>query len=234
MPVAVVAAFLRLGNKYDIEVLRDEALKRLFYELPTDFHSLTKLDSFSMIENVVWWELDLVNIAREQGLRSALPMAMYCCCNIWHQDEIPGGILRDDGTRCLLSLEDERTCVMAYMPLMKLQGETTYAWLTHPGSKYPECKTPSKCISRRKTLAIEMFFPLAEIICLNSWKKAWETHMCSVCVKIAKTEHEDGRRRCWEALPGIFGFPEWEELNEERDQSVRYVHLAPEDRGHGR
>lgn len=35
LPIVAVAALLRLGTKYDIEVLRTEAVKRLVYEFPT-------------------------------------------------------------------------------------------------------------------------------------------------------------------------------------------------------
>ncbi|KZP23479.1 hypothetical protein FIBSPDRAFT_698028, partial [Athelia psychrophila] len=35
VPIKVVAAFLRLGQKYDFEAIRIEALHRIFYEVPT-------------------------------------------------------------------------------------------------------------------------------------------------------------------------------------------------------
>lgn len=40
--------------------------------------------------------------------------------------------------------------------------------------------------------------------------------MCEICIDIAKGEHGAGRQRLWNALPGVFDLPAWEELNKER------------------
>lgn len=82
LPFTVVAAFLpRLGNKYDIEVLRADALKRLFYEMPSDFEAYSVRPAWSMIrKDATRTKFEMANLAREQNLLSALPTAWYQCC----------------------------------------------------------------------------------------------------------------------------------------------------------
>ncbi|KAF7984459.1 hypothetical protein HWV62_14556 [Athelia sp. TMB] len=48
LPIGVVAAFLRLGMKYDIDALRKEALRRLYYEFPVDFDTFLATDDWTM------------------------------------------------------------------------------------------------------------------------------------------------------------------------------------------
>ncbi|KZP23447.1 hypothetical protein FIBSPDRAFT_1042898 [Athelia psychrophila] len=47
----VVAAFLRLGRKYDFEALRLEALHRIFYETPTSLAAFDKWQRSSQIQS---------------------------------------------------------------------------------------------------------------------------------------------------------------------------------------
>lgn len=78
----IVAAFLRLGRKYDFEVLRIEALRRIFYEAPATLEEFDKRDSECRIlyRGVPAFWLDMLNLAREQDLQSVLPLALYMCC----------------------------------------------------------------------------------------------------------------------------------------------------------
>lgn len=36
--------------------------------------------------------------------------------------------------------------------------------------------------------------------------------MCDDCIAAAKQRHDEGRLELWDALPGVFGLPDWEEL----------------------
>lgn len=238
LPFAVVAAFLRLGNKYDIEVLRVDALKRLFHEIPSNLDTLDQrsraLSSWSMIYSEDCTMKEMLNVAREQNLLSALPLARYRCCVVGTAADLSKPSFSDDGIAYMLDQEEARICSAAYVPLLTLQGKTTLSWMTAPSSKYPGCHSILMCMGARRVLAIERFAPIPSMNGLEMWDKKFERSMCKYCIEMAKHEHNEGRRRFWEALPGIFGLPEWEELNEERNESMRYVHIAPKDRDHGR
>ncbi|KZP11458.1 hypothetical protein FIBSPDRAFT_899024 [Athelia psychrophila] len=214
LPFLVVAAFLRLGNKYDIEVLRADALKRLFFEIPS---RLGNADERLALKQSCHGQLDMLNLAREQNILSALPLARYRCCWLWSTQK--------DLFKTRLDPQEAIICVTASTTLMRLQGETTFSWITFPPSKYDSCQASADCSAARSKLAIELFFPVAEISGLKVWHEKWGESMCKACIDVALVEHERGRLRFWKALPGVFGLPGWAELNKERDQSKS--HLVP-------
>lgn len=41
--------------------------------------------------------------------------------------------------------------------------------------------------------------------------------MCDTCIDLAEILHNDGRAKFWDALPGTFGLPGWDEIDKERD-----------------
>ena len=52
----------------------------------------------------------------------------------------------------------------------------------------------------------------SECIPVTKWDQKWEDSMCEHCVEVAKGLHQDGLQKIWDALPSIFGLPEWGEL----------------------
>ncbi|KZP11456.1 hypothetical protein FIBSPDRAFT_837622 [Athelia psychrophila] len=214
LPISVVAAFLRLGNKYDIEVLRIDALKRIFYEIPSDLDKAAERTGWSTIyRDDDFTTLEMLNLAREQNLLSTLPILRYRCCRLTQ-------FIKTDLFKTRLDPQEAIICATTSSTLIRLQGETTFSWMTFPPSKYDGCQASAGCSAARIKLAIKTFFPVA-LIALHIWQTGWERGMCKVCIDVASVEHENGRRRFWEALPGIFGLPGWEELNKERDPQIR-------------
>jgi hypothetical protein len=85
LPFAVVAALIRLGRKYDFRDLLDTAVERLMFENPTtlegydaliidddsDTHQTTRI---SEQPGILY---DMLTLARENNIESALPCAYY-------------------------------------------------------------------------------------------------------------------------------------------------------------
>lgn len=67
----------------------------------------------------------------------------------------------------------------------------------------------------------EVFLPFATINGLCSWSELQEKHdldhMCLQCQGLPERLHNEGRIKFWNALPGVLGLPEWEELKKERE-----------------
>ena len=224
LPIEVVAAFLRLGTKYEMKALRAEAVKVLYSYCPADltaFDNVLKMETFSRssapIKPVDWIFLDMANLARECNLLSLLPETFFQCCRLWHH--IERGHTRADGTISTLTPVNERACFLAYPKLLKLKEETTYAWALSPPSSF-RCRTPRRCTSVRNKLAAEIFHPTSVSGALIAWKDKWSIKQCNDCIVVAKRLHNEGRQAFWEALPGIFGLPDWEKLRKERIASV--------------
>lgn len=192
-------------------MLRAEALKRIFYEIPSDLDKGTDrgLSGSMICQDDDFTTLEMLNLAREHNLLSTLPLLRYRCCRLISKQK--------DLSKTRLDHQEATFCATKYVALMRLQGETTFSWIILPPSKYDGCQAIATCSATRRKLAVDMFFPVAKLIGLMIWQKGLGKGMCEICVSVAAVEHEIGRRRLWEALPGVFDLPGWEELNKERD-----------------
>ncbi|KZP11464.1 hypothetical protein FIBSPDRAFT_837642 [Athelia psychrophila] len=216
LPFEMIAAFLRLGRKYDMEEVRTEALSRLYREFPTTLQEFDKAQHWSAVKHTPGIYFDIANLAREHNLLSVLPCALFRC--YMRVDDVTKGIARRDGTIATLSRVNERACLAAFRPILQLQYETTYAWC-HEESR---CRSQYKCGANRRDFLNYTFFPTFETkTLLGRWDEAWGEGLCSSCVKLAKASHKSGCRRFWQKLPGVFHLPGWDELRKERIEDNR-------------
>ncbi|KZP28189.1 hypothetical protein FIBSPDRAFT_276064 [Athelia psychrophila] len=222
LPIKVVAAFLRLGKKYEIELLHAEALKRLRYEFPSTLGGHNKCNRGAMISLGDDIAVAVANLAREQSLLSVLPLALYQCCNSSsHQGgepQIAGiGPIQND-TTAVLSSVNVRACFAAWNSLSIAQARSTLAWMD--SDKYPTCTSPERCAKIRRNTLRTVFFPFVSFSGLDTWRDfPWlDGEMCSSCNAVAEKLHNDGRVEFWDALPRIFGLPGWDELTTVREE----------------
>ncbi|KAJ7821098.1 hypothetical protein B0H14DRAFT_2832124 [Mycena olivaceomarginata] len=91
LPFAVVAALIRLGRKYDFRDLLDTAVERLMFENPTALESydalLTVDDTYQTTRILDQPSIlyDMLTLARENNIQSALPCAYYRILCIYDQ-----------------------------------------------------------------------------------------------------------------------------------------------------
>lgn len=224
-----MSAFLRLGRKYDIDVLRVEALRRVFYDVPTTLNEFDSRyesnDKRMIIRSGSLW-LDIVNLAREHDLQSVIPLALYLCCCLLDRPggNILKGLRREDGTDALLSTGDQLACYSSHRQLLRLQGTTAYAWLSAEGIQQ-SCQSPRVCSSTRKLHVLHEFFPLACLQGLEKWSDFGA--MCAHCVQVAQQGHSEGRKAFWDKLPEVFGLPGWDTLKKERVECVACISCCP-------
>ena len=216
VPFDVVAAFLRLGLKYNIESLRDEAATRLTREFPSSLEIYDCMVDGDMIELGDSVANDTINLLREcQYLTHILPVAFYFQAQEtppFRRPEISG-----DGKQAQLSSEDKSTLFGRCLKIAVAQREHTYGWLhqTTPVSKV--CLSVSSCSAARSACVSENFTPIPPISGLNLFRE-WptgEVKLCVHCETAAETCHNKGRERLWQMLPSFFGLPEWNELLKE-------------------
>lgn len=219
LSIEVVAAFLRLGNKYGIEVLRAEALKQLYRQYPSTLENYDNLDNSLSVDQSRWDHIDAVNLAREQGLLSVLPLALYECCKAHAMKILASGIPRGDGTTAVLSPTSMLACFAAWEDLAEMQSETTLSWIYNSAGSYC-CESEPSCAGIRSRIIFNIFYPCVSFVGLDRHNSDlwWHESMCDYCDMGAILTHQRGRVKFWEALPGIFGLPEWAELRKERDE----------------
>lgn len=219
----IVVAFLRLGRKYEIKLLHADALKRLHYEFPSTLQAYGEHccnGSMITIKSLARFLIAGANLAREQSVLLALPIALYicCCCYPYDVRELVEGI--DDGASSIIKLSADNlvSCLGARSFLSTTQAETTLRWANSHGSIYSACKVPSKCNAIRKDILLKTFLPRPQFVGLRSWNTMQSTMLdtiCDTCKAVAEPLHNAGRVEFWDALPGIFGLPAWEELMKE-------------------
>ncbi|KZP28193.1 hypothetical protein FIBSPDRAFT_817787 [Athelia psychrophila] len=230
LPIETVAAFLRLGKKYEIELLHAEALKRLRYEYPTTLDDLPMPTGHKFNRRtqntMIFTEVDgdgphvaVAHLAREQRLHSTLPLALYWCCIDYSAEGLVEMVTRDAATT-VLSKSDLIKCLTVQSSLSRIQYITTLAWIHAPQSKYLDCKSQNACAAARKRILDNLYLPYVDFVALDSWsdfESAWnvDDEMCISCLAIAEGMHYDGRVKFWEGLPAMFGLPGWDELRKE-------------------
>ncbi|KAF7969601.1 hypothetical protein HWV62_26837 [Athelia sp. TMB] len=235
MPIERVAALLRLGQKYDFEALRTEALHRIFYEVPTtleDFDSHAKCSQiYTEVDGTLW--PNLLKLARDHNLQSALPLALYRCSGgIDIDSEDSSYPFGESGY--LISVEDQILCLSCFSRLMRLHKLLTKKWLQSIPKPFSACVDTGSCNHAHE-------FHLRNAVCLESglaglddgYMYAWRSSMlmsyrvCQPCNEVIKAMHNAVRQDFWAQLPEIFGLPGWDELRKERAESVRTAFCSP-------
>ncbi|KIM76197.1 hypothetical protein PILCRDRAFT_652388 [Piloderma croceum F 1598] len=216
LPMHVVETYLRLGTKYHMEEFRTQAVKRLSYEFPATLEELDTMDNHSRINACASYADEIftvINLARSHDLPRVLPWAFTAACGLLSFEDI----FRKTGpTQPYLSQEDQQICVVGWRRLLKEQRLTTFAWLK-AGCSRLTCKHAMQTILIDELLSSDDPFRKVvptkpECIALARWQKGWEENLCSSCMVMARASHRRGRQRMWDALPSIFGLPEWAEL----------------------
>jgi len=136
LSLPIVAALIRLGRKYDFRDLLDSAVERITFENPKT------LDEYDVLLNaggkyapkrLLLYPgilFDIIILAREQNILSALPVAYYraASCGL---DKLLNGIPREDGTPVFLPPVDLHRCIQGREKLINAQYKKDYTcgWL---------------------------------------------------------------------------------------------------------
>ena len=136
LPFHTVAAALRLGSKYAIHALRNEALRRLRKCYPADWRNghwdehvfytdygdrtdaqlITKEFDDSPDCSVAFHRYNsiaVLHLARQLGLDELIPAALYlCACNI-SMDELFAAVTHPKDRYCVLTLAELQDCIQA-------------------------------------------------------------------------------------------------------------------------
>ncbi|TCD68725.1 hypothetical protein EIP91_010009 [Steccherinum ochraceum] len=156
----LVSTMLRLGTKYQIEVLRTDALRRLQNVFPSklekfrnsytveydeelDGHSSESDTFFTQAINMQTEDaITVVNLARMFDLPGLLPGAFYCCSQLCRKT-IMGGYLDEDKTLHKLSQEDALRIWLAETEMRVADAKTEMFIIKAEPS--PECLTRQAC-----------------------------------------------------------------------------------------
>lgn len=233
VPFSVLSALMRLGHKYELTEIVDEAAQYLEEFFTANFYvwlDICHADTvparfeFRRDEDDEAELFESVRLIRLTGKTAMLPMALYRCAQLGLTDILRGVERHTPGTFERLSEDDIEICVQASARLMQLSGHAVTA-LTRAESAAQCTASPGECERRirlftlvvaERTAALvtthalaELEYRLGYIATLDCW-----TGLCPVCRGGIVQRHAATQRAVWERMPSIFGLKP-DELGEE-------------------
>ncbi|KAF8216763.1 hypothetical protein K438DRAFT_1658225 [Mycena galopus ATCC 62051] len=218
LSIAAVGALIRLGRKYDFKDIFDSAVARLMAECPTTLDEFDRLPSLAMKTMVACPTayFDLVAIASENNILSALPCAYYCLVEMFSMNQLFDGIVKEDGKLASLSPVDLRRCLVAHEKLLIKQFQPGYIFAWARKREFGDCTDPAGCLMRRMgEIVVEGCLDRARIAILEppaGHSNFKGQNFCDACIQDVAESMAAGRKKIWEELPGIFDLPPWNEL----------------------
>ncbi|KAJ7043744.1 hypothetical protein C8F04DRAFT_1229225 [Mycena alexandri] len=205
----VVAALIRLGRKYEFRALLNSAVQRITFENPTTLKEYDAREP-SFPGNFIGYrgiEYDMLALARENNIMTALPCAYYRVLRCSTHKELFDGL----GGATFLAPADQRQCNLSREKLIMAQmgclGSLGWLWDWDSHGTPPDCKTPDMC-SRVRAEAARGYHNSVEVRALEST----DTGSCSVCFSRIKNGVRQARLMMWAHLPTYCDLPRWKEL----------------------
>ncbi|TCD68712.1 hypothetical protein EIP91_009996 [Steccherinum ochraceum] len=209
LPFIDVSAFLRLGTKYGVDYLRQEAIKRLESVFPpqlqafrnayTDValalkvHAGSETDKFPNPGLKVADQdmFAIINLASTFGLSAILPLVYYCCAQ--HDDDaLVDGSVDEDGVHHQLSCVDLRRVLRGRASLQDLRDRSL-------------CSTKLGSLRDRRLKVMRFAKCLMEVEAVVS-----STSLCSSCKQAYGETAGIVRGEAWNRLGDIFALEvEW-------------------------
>ncbi|KAJ7070050.1 hypothetical protein C8F01DRAFT_1049200 [Mycena amicta] len=215
-----ISAVLRLSKKYDIPSFRKECVRRVKGEFPTTLKkfesnreawSLIRTQAVGDASSGVSHSIQIVNLAREVGLYSVLPSALYDIIFLHLVPTEPGGIM-DNETR--LNPEDRLACLQGYIRLTLSKSPMEFLLPEKAKANVPcdRCVQRGTCESSLKGTLLKLAREPTTVTALDSWENRWARGLCDQCILAAKVAHQEHLVASWEKLPSFFDLPSWDEL----------------------
>ncbi|KAI6148828.1 hypothetical protein BKA82DRAFT_996951 [Pisolithus tinctorius] len=214
MPMSVATTLLRLGKKYEIKPLFNHVSARVkacyHSELPSDSGPLRFEGTISERDP---HDFQLLNIAREVGLLSVLPIALYVCASSTEIKKLLDGY-EWEGVHYSLSPINQRACIIgrdhrsalakrAFAQICETQGDRYFVGNTACKKSFEGC--PAQCCPT--SLPTDPF---------ALWDTHWDSRFCGRCVTTFKFRYDKGRKDAFLSLPSMFDLGlNWDEVRKD-------------------
>lgn len=213
MPMSVATALLRLGKKYEIKLLFNHVSTRVKACYPSELPLTSGPFRFEgTISKRDPHDFQLLNIAREVGLLSVLPVALYVCASSTEIKKLLDGY-EWEGVHCSLSPINQRACIIgrdhrselakrAFTQICGTQGDRYFVGNTACGN-YKRC--PARCCPA--SLPTDPF---------ALWDPHWDNRFCGICAVTFKSRYDKGRKDAFLSLPSMFNLgSNWDEVRKD-------------------
>ncbi|KAI0696403.1 hypothetical protein C8T65DRAFT_710611 [Cerioporus squamosus] len=210
---SALAAWIRLGHKYEMHALMEDTLNYLRPYYPADFDDWLRRDDPDGTY-VGIYAIGVVNLARLTGTHTLLPAALLECSRLI--GDVLNGFCYEDGTWEWLSNEDMQLCITAKDALV--QNYTAASLFILNNETLPShCKSPAAC----KADVQRALHNPSNTAMLNGLvyaeTKVWRSFVnglpiCALCRRSVWGKYVSRRLDFWQRLPSLLGIsvPGWD------------------------
>ncbi|KJA19709.1 hypothetical protein HYPSUDRAFT_69051 [Hypholoma sublateritium FD-334 SS-4] len=217
--VRKLAGMMRLGKKYQLDDIFQEALTRLEDQFPQELDADHSTDCISD-ELHSWIESnfeDIACIGEEMALWGILPFTYYLAVSV--DANIPEFLLSHPN----LSYNSVRSVTYGSSAMWKDVVERSFGWAKPTETIIPTkgCPTRHRCTAARTLVLGEVFTQIGSqdlCIALDNWEKDADHEFCVECHKTAKQACQDGRAYILNNLGRYFLGEGWEELEQTKSE----------------
>ncbi|KAF9033641.1 hypothetical protein BJ165DRAFT_1357117 [Panaeolus papilionaceus] len=233
MPVPVLSALLRLGNKYKMADLRDNALARIRADYPASLDKPNNVDLSqrrlqSHIVEKTTLPFEIAMLAKDARVSSSLPYCLYTVIVNFTLEEIFDGVTDEDGRKMTLPFQTQRNCVVGKEKLLA-EMAVVQGWLLD-NPVHVACLQPTSCTATFRSMSERVFkVPQQPSAAFTPWEEMFPDIstgflvLCNYCKGKAKQLYNEGRLELWDALPQILGLQTWEDLKREEESEYRPI-----------
>ena len=206
-----ISASIRLGRKYHLTELYDQALQYLKVKFPADFEGWHALHDWVPVNFAKEHAIGVVNLARLTGELSILPAAFLVCLSL--EASVVDGFVREDGTSEHLTLADLGRCIKGQG---SMRNASVSALLNAIPSTPPSmCEVNCKVALRR--IHQDLKKNIDELVTIQSFASLYDgfiptdTRICYPCRNLIDEMHEKERAAVWSRLPELLDLevPNW-------------------------
>ncbi|EIN04255.1 hypothetical protein PUNSTDRAFT_138650 [Punctularia strigosozonata HHB-11173 SS5] len=214
-PLPETISILSLSIKYDINRLRDRAMRRFEDYYPADFDSYVSSIPSCHLDGSPADHARAMALARTLGLSTIVPVTMLALCEYGIE-----GILQAN-----LEPDDLLVTLRGHQKLHTIQRTCSLRWAC------TGCEAPKTCAYMQWTLSkvLEDQFESRGLAYLLRDRLAPPFAPCETCMGCSTPiweNEETNRRNAWDCVPTVFGFRSWEELQREETMVCLNTGLA--------
>ncbi|KAF8178377.1 hypothetical protein K438DRAFT_1274958 [Mycena galopus ATCC 62051] len=221
----ILPSVLRMSHKYEVDALRKRTLTHLSSAHSTQFgdgttlHQSLPLWRTTLADGTTDENILIVELARQVGADWILPTTFCRMCEHSYEEMII--------TRPNHSTEDKIRCFRGLRSLETTGAASVLQFLWNYDTAL--CSRPYEClaaqndkhqsVSERRDYSPEsertMPFKLWEE---DDWS---DLEVCETCLSEMRKAHHAAKKRLWDQLPGIFGLPDWSELEKMKAEALK-------------
>jgi hypothetical protein len=206
--LALIAATLSLGTKYDIKYIREEVVAYVSMEYPSELRVWDER-RHDVIDDYDGVQFDLVNLARKHELLVLLPALFLRTLIIYEPEAILQGCRPFDDSLSIMSTEDQNRCILG---LHKIYRAQTRYIMQAVGKESPGCDECERCAELKEETQLELLEGPVRLVWADDLDEWDNVPWCTPCSYFFKQEFGRHRKEMWDALPSYFDLPDWSEL----------------------